>query len=202
MSAAPVHWDHGRLLVLLAVLCAGGCVDPPDDTDTPPDDDDVRCAGASGLRDTATDLCWQDPPAASYMEWPQATEYCDQLELGGVSDWRLPDIDELISLLRGCDDGAVGSSSTTSSCAMVPADCSAADTCVDHVSCAECDYYQGPESDGCYWMRGLTGACTNVYWSASTDGGNGVNPWFANFGNGAVGGHGPPSSVFHARCVH
>ncbi len=195
MAHAPFVRDHNRLLMLLVLMWGAGC------GDNQPDDTDVHCLRTWGLRDTATDLCWQDPPEARNLDWQQATAYCDELTAGAATDWRLPDIDELVSLLRGCDDGVIQSSGTASSCAMVPAECAVVDTCVDHVSCGECEYYQGPALDGCYWMSGLTGACTNVYWSASTDGGNGVNPWFANFGNGGVGGHGPPSSVFLVRCV-
>ena len=186
--------NYWCLLMALGLIGAG-CGDPP------ADDDDVDCLRSWGLRDDTTDLCWEDPPDARNMDWQQATAYCDELDAGGASDWRLPDIGELVSLLRGCDDGEIQSLSTNSSCAMVPEGCVAADTCVDQADCGECEYYAGPAVDGCYWKSGLTGACTNAYWSASTDGGNGVNPWFVTFGNGGVGGHGPPTSVFLVRCV-
>ncbi len=183
------------LLITLALLCGAACGDES------PGDADAECLASWGLRDDATDLCWQNPPAASYLDWEQAAAHCDELDVGGASDWRLPDIGELVSLLRGCDDGSMESSNTTSSCTMVPEGCVPDDACVDHASCAECEYYEGPAEDGCYWRNGLLGACTNVYWSASTDGGNGVNPWFVDFGAGGVGGQGPPSSVFLVRCV-
>ena len=175
--------------------CGGA---PPDDDDL---DGDADCQRSWGLRDGTTGLCWQDPPEASYMDWEQAIAWCDELTVGGASDWRLPNIEELASLLRGCDDGTIGSASTESSCTLLPEGCAAEDACVDQAACGECSYYEGPAADGCYWEGALTGACTNAYWSASTDGGNGINPWFVTFGNGSVGGPGTATSVFHVRCM-
>ncbi|MCO4772722.1 MAG: DUF1566 domain-containing protein [Deltaproteobacteria bacterium] len=200
------------LMLVLFVGCPGSFVDNDDvadddddavdDDDTGDDDDsDPNCLGTWGLRDIATGLCWQNPADTSYMDWQQATEYCAELEVGGALDWRVPDIGELVTLLRGCADGATDSSTTNSTCTMLPQGCVPADICVDHESCGECEYYEGPASDGCYWKSGLAGSCTNAYWSSSTAGGNGVNPWFVTFGNGAVGGGGPPSSAFLVRCV-
>ncbi len=59
---------------------------------------------------------WQDPQTGlewqlvspGEMEWHQALEYARTLELGGNSDWRLPSLAELESLLdrtRGRSDG-------------------------------------------------------------------------------------------------
>lgn len=42
-----------------------------------------------------------NPPVAT-MTFAEAREYCDHLEVGGITDWRLPTIDELLVLLDTC----------------------------------------------------------------------------------------------------
>jgi hypothetical protein len=50
--------------------------------------------------DTVTGRMWQRlVPAESYT-WQQAKDYCDVLELGGYSDWRLPSRIELVSIVN------------------------------------------------------------------------------------------------------
>ncbi|QOY52302.1 DUF1566 domain-containing protein [Candidatus Sulfurimonas baltica] len=46
-------------------------------------------------------LMWQDNKDAIFIErdWIGAKEYCKDLILGGFNDWRLPNIDELKSIL-------------------------------------------------------------------------------------------------------
>ena len=52
--------------------------------------------------DTVTDTCtgrmWQNfiPPQA--YDWQQALQYCDGLVLGGHSDWRLPNVLEILNI--------------------------------------------------------------------------------------------------------
>lgn len=45
------------------------------------------------------DLVWQKNIESHVLTWPKAQEYCINLELGGYSDWRLPTIGELASLI-------------------------------------------------------------------------------------------------------
>lgn len=49
--------------------------------------------------DTCTDLIWQDDSTPPTMSWANALKYCDALTLGGNSDWRLPNINELRSIV-------------------------------------------------------------------------------------------------------
>ena len=49
--------------------------------------------------DSKTSLFWQQSPAGK-MNWQSALKYCEQLILGGKnSDWRLPNIKELFSIV-------------------------------------------------------------------------------------------------------
>ena len=59
--------------------------------------------------DKVTGLTWQrEPPVTGgssgqttgLFNWADAKQYCANLELGGYTDWRLPGIAELLSLVR------------------------------------------------------------------------------------------------------
>ena len=55
--------------------------------------------------DLSTALFWQDDytdateGASTHMTWRQSIDYCENLELGGYNDWRLPNINELYSIM-------------------------------------------------------------------------------------------------------
>jgi len=63
--------------------------------------------------DTSTNLMWQDDNDAKTLQknWEDAITYCEAKTLGGYSDWRLPNINEL-SLLA---DRSLSSSPVLSS---------------------------------------------------------------------------------------
>lgn len=46
-------------------------------------------------------LMWQDNADAAHldMNWHNATDYCDHLKLAGHTDWRLPTVQELVTLV-------------------------------------------------------------------------------------------------------
>ena len=67
--------------------------------------------GNGTVKDTVTGLVWQKCSAgqtnnasctgtASTMNWKSALAYCDGLTLGGRSDWRLPNVKELLTLVN------------------------------------------------------------------------------------------------------
>ncbi len=55
--------------------------------------------GNGTVTDTQTGLMWQQATAPNRMNWNDAIAWCNNLSLAGYSDWRLPDIDELRSLV-------------------------------------------------------------------------------------------------------
>ena len=115
------------------------------------------CTGYSLMNDYATKLSWQDPQKDAYtpdypgLTQPDAVRYCKELVLGGYDDWRLPDIDELRTLIRG------------NPATMADGDCplhegsSKAD--MYDSSCGQIADYGGPGEGGCYWKPKLTGPC-------------------------------------------
>jgi len=55
--------------------------------------------GNGTVTDTSTGLMWQQAYSPGTGTWEQALAYCEGLNLGGYTDWRLPTVNELRSLL-------------------------------------------------------------------------------------------------------
>ena len=56
--------------------------------------------GDGTITDTSTGLMWEKSTDKNTYNWIQAIAYCDNLTLGGHSDWRLPTRNELQSLVN------------------------------------------------------------------------------------------------------
>ncbi len=163
-------------LVFGTTGCAGddgggdssGGDDADDDDGGGVDDDDT---GASGTQ-------WQDPPADSYMTWESALAYCEDLTLDDRDDWRLPSIDELRSLISGCEATETGGScEVTGECAE--------SGCRDEEFCPGCDYAQGPGAGGAYWPSEYSGD-VYWYWSATVVADAEGEAWNVDFGYAGV----------------
>lgn len=126
--------------------------------------------------DSTSSLTWQVMPTGGFMNWSNAKTHCSDLDLDG-GGWRLPSIDELRTLIRGCpatEDGG--------SCNVEEGGCLRW-SCRDE-TCDGCSGGDGPAS-GCYWPDNLQGGCT-WYWSSSpVEDGDGV-AWGVNFVFGHV----------------
>jgi Protein of unknown function (DUF1566)/Thrombospondin type 3 repeat len=55
--------------------------------------------GDGTTSDTTTGLMWQQATAPDTYTWKQALAYCENIVLGNYNDWRLPNINELQSIL-------------------------------------------------------------------------------------------------------
>jgi len=137
--------------------------------------------------DPSSGLTWQNPPSEKKLNWSDAKKYCSYLELGGYSDWRLPTISELRSLIRGCPQNQTGGS------------CRVTDRCLSfrlcHERCDACGYKYGK----CYWPSVLKGDCT-YFWSSSAVVDLG-HAWYVGFNFGYVDGYSYVYNDFYARCV-
>ncbi len=51
------------------------------------------------VTDSITKLQWQDDAIGSTMNWQGAIDHCEGLVLDGFDDWRLPNKNELISIV-------------------------------------------------------------------------------------------------------
>jgi hypothetical protein len=120
------------------------------------------CVGPDVWFDETSALCWQNPPELAPLLAATAVDYCDGLQLGGHADWRLPDISELRSLIRGCPTTALGGAcGVTATCTGIE--------CEDDEDCAGCGFQGGPAADGCYWDAALSGPCSVPAWSSSPE---------------------------------
>jgi len=54
--------------------------------------------GDGTITDNNTGLIWQEIPVDDHMSIQEAQEYVDNLELAGITDWRLPTAEELFSI--------------------------------------------------------------------------------------------------------
>lgn len=54
--------------------------------------------GNGTITDNATGLTWQQIPTTEDFTWEDAKVYCENLELGGYDDWRMPSAKELFSI--------------------------------------------------------------------------------------------------------
>ncbi len=114
------------------------------------------------------------------MNWSEAKSYCETLDLGGYSDWVLPSISELRSIIRGCSGTVIGGA------------CPATDSCLsyfggcwDDETCGACTWNAGP-AEGCYWADELQGTCS-VYWSSSlVQNVDSDLAWFVDFSTGKL----------------
>ncbi len=55
--------------------------------------------GDGTIRDNATNLTWMQTDSGTAFEWEVALNYCESLDYAGISNWRLPNIKELQSIV-------------------------------------------------------------------------------------------------------
>jgi hypothetical protein len=60
---------------------------------------DFHDNGNGTITDNATRLSWMQSDSGKAMNWETALSYCENLDFAGASDWRLPNIKELQSLV-------------------------------------------------------------------------------------------------------
>ena len=121
--------------------------------------------------DTSSGLMWQVGPTGGGMTRSSAFNHCDNLNYAGYSDWRLPSISELRTLILGCDNTKTGGS------------CAVTDSCLSSgcwtSPCAGC------VEGGCYWSSQIDGDCS-WYWSSSPYTDISGDVWIINFADGSI----------------
>jgi len=170
--------------------------DDNDDDDNNNDDDDDTSTEVGVWVDESTGLMWQRiPPPCCCDEW-EGAEYCEDLQLGGYNNWRLPSISELRSLIRGCPD-----TETDGRCGITDS-CNREDSCFNSYCWAlDCPFSEGP-ADGCYRLSLLKGNC-HTFWSSTVVGDNGFYVWTVMFDSAGIA-YWEDYYVYNAnvRCVH
>jgi len=127
--------------------------------------------------DPASGLTWENPPSEEERDRHSATAYCQNLDLGGFKDWRLPTIDELRTLIRGCPATQDGGT-----CNVEEENCKSI-SCRD-MSCRGCPRIEVP-ANKCFWPKVIEGECIN-YRSSTKLSTYGRLYWFVDFYLGEV----------------
>ena len=122
---------------------------------------------------------WTAKQTGDYI-FVKAKHYCDDLTLCGYSDWDLPDIGELRSLIRGCPNTALGSDS----CNVQPGGC-LDKSCNEGDLCVHCPDDDGP-AGGCYWPDEMEGDCVWPWWTSSFVENHPSSVWSVRFSSGTV----------------
>ena len=162
-----------------------------DDFDTTPEYDDLdielpECSASSETPcyDSSSGLIWSERSQNS-MTWMDAIDYCLSYTEGGLSEWRLPNINELRTLIQNCPDTQTGGS-----CAVSDPDHLAGDD--DRNDCY-CEYYE----DDRYSKFGEAGHL----WSFSTVSDSTDYAWGVSFYIGGPGIFWKPGYNARVRCV-
>ena len=125
------------------------------------------------------------PMSSSTMSWDDAVSYCNNLTECGYSDWHLPTISELRTLIKNCSGTVtVGSCGVTDSC-LSSSGCR-------NDPCDGCSY----DSSGYYSKLGDS----DSLWSSSTKSDSSSNAWRVYFLSGSVLSYGK-SNGSNFRCV-
>lgn len=166
------------ITALLCLIIVAGC---GDDT-------------TNGVGETWTDptsgLTWQVTPISDKSgqedwSWFAAKTYCNDLNLAGHTDWRLPDIGELRSLIRGCPVTEMGSATCeVEEGGCLDSTCTYSSCDYDDNLCGCCESFAGP-ADGCYWPDEMQGPCGD-YWSSSAVEDLDDFAWYVRFDHGYV----------------
>ncbi len=142
--------------------------------------------------DSDSDLTWQVVPTGGLMNFEQAKRHCETLRLAGNSDWSLPTIGKLRTLIRGCNTAYDG-------CCLVGKEESCFDASCHDDCCNGCTGASGPGKYGQYWPDEMNGDI-RAYWSSSPMGMQDDFAWSVAFWDGSIG-TSPVAQGNNVRCV-
>jgi len=137
---------------------------------------EVTCVQAAGKT-------WTEK--TSTMTWQEAKDYCSKLTACGYSDWHLPTISELRSLIQNCPATQTGGVCGVTDSCLSWSDCGDS-------ACSGCD----SDSSGKYSKLGDT----SWFWSSSVLSDYSDRAWIVIFSSGIVGKYNKSNSN-DVRCV-
>jgi len=121
------------------------------------------------------------------MNWNAAVKYCQNLNEGGYSDWRLPTISELRTTIKNCSGSQSGGS------------CRVSDNCLGSNCWSDDCYCEYRENNGGYYSK-LGDDDKVLLWSSSVHSGNPTSRWDVDFSDGGVDSNGV-GYYYYVRCV-
>ena len=128
------------------------------------------------IAENSDNLQWSKK--SSNLQLKDAKKYCENLVENGYDDWRLPNIDELRTLLK--DNSAVSGGS----CKVIEKNNCSAFNCWDLENCApSCD----PVTLNCDYPHNLSKlGDTDMFWSSTAVSDEPEQTWYINFGQGNI----------------
>ena len=149
-----------------------------------------ECSQSSGTpcHDTTNKITWS-PLSAGTMDWDSAVSYCDNLDMIGYTDWRLPTIDELRTLVRSCSN-----TQTDGACAISDPNALAYGNYVAN----NCQCEPVENNEGLYSIFGDNDTVT--LWSSSEYTSVADFAWYLDFANAGVSSH-SMSGSYNVRCA-
>lgn len=145
--------------------------------------DSINCTSGNNSCTTIDGNMWS-PRSLSQMTWEEARSYCYDRKDCGYSDWHLPTISELRTLIQNCPDNETGGT-----CAIYDPDSLGATN-----YCGSCGYN---DSGGKY---SKLGDAVELWSSSSATDSLSDRAFYVNFGNGIVD-HQYTSWYLFVRCV-
>ena len=119
---------------------------------------------------------WQRWPPKKEIDWYSAKRYCNNLSLAGHSDWKLPSISQLKTVVSGCSK--IVNCKVTDSCRSK--------SCDNGDPCNGCDYNKGPGKGGWY-LSGVFATMKDPNgWSSSLVEDTESDVWVVSFTDGSV----------------
>ncbi len=148
-----------------------------------------ECSASSGTpcKDSTNHLTWS-PLASNDMTQPNALNYCENLVLYGFSDWHLPTIDELRTLIKNCPG-----TETNGACAISEKNGKLSGN--DYSDDCSCAY-----KSGSYYSK-IGDDNTVSPWSSSTRSDDTNRAWYVGFFAGVVSNSDKTSVTSDVRCV-
>jgi len=145
------------------------------DTDTGPD-----CVGNLVWYDDDTGLCWQKFVYDQEMNYQSALEHCTNNDTNGYEDWRIPNIDELRTIVDGCEKTEFLDLAPEVNCPVHHN----SDYSDWNINCEGCNVFEGNGDSNCYLKDDLEN-CFNNMWSSSNTGIIDSN-WYINFPKASI----------------
>jgi len=134
--------------------------------------------------DPQTNLMWKANNTSTTVPWYSGKKYCESLQLEGYTDWRLPTIDELRTIVYDCPSTEPRGA------------CQASEFCNnDGCICGSCE-----SKSRCNRNNNLSGLCTRA-WSTTEMEWNSERVFYLDFNGGAVDVVEKAKASFLVQCV-